>query len=214
MESFKGSTIRFVGVPGSGKTTLCITLCKFFNKNGISAKYFPERISIDLLNLYLDPNQLNNRKKYAYDLQVDIIKKRNEDFEEAYTYSRKGPYISLIDGSVFCDQAFETFNYEEGYITEEQHKEYQSIIYSSSLSFSSSSRDPIVFLDCSTETAIRRLRNRGNEREIHSYNEEFYNKINKLLHFFLPSSIITIPYNKDTSLLDEEIISSILLYIN
>lgn len=212
MESLIGCTIRFAGVPGSGKTTLGKSLCDFFNRRGISAQFFPERIDMDILNMYLDPKKPENRKKYAYKLQKDTLLKRIEDFEKAVDYSRCGN-ISLIDGPVFCDQAFEALNYQEGYITEEEHQEYQTLIKSIPFYFAASKKDPIVLLDCSPDTSIRRLGKRGNAREIKAYDKRFYQRINKNLKESLPDSTIILPYNIDVSILADDVLENILTYI-
>lgn len=165
--SLRGSVISLEAKISAGKSTLGKSMEAFLSKAGFRAKFYEEPVSEHLLNLYL-----SDMKKYAFSFQLVIIERRIQIHKEATLFAQSGG-IAIIDRGVYGDLAFAHMQRNAGLFTDQEWSTYNAEIEDQKLD------DPyiIVYLDCSTETALRRVKVRGNQSEINTYTPDYMDRL-------------------------------------
>lgn len=169
-KSLRGGIYVIEGIVGVGKTTLGKSIETYLNNIGIDCKFYREYVNHDLLNQFI-----SDMKKYAYSFQMIMLLKRIEIYREAEAYTKLGG-VAIVDRSLFGDKTFAKLHYQDGNISEDEWNIYNKYILSETLPTPSA----CVYLQCSPEISLQRLKNRGIESEINGYNIEYVTKLNNI----------------------------------
>jgi deoxyadenosine/deoxycytidine kinase len=186
---FRSSVLCIAGPPGVGKSRLAQSIASHLQKEGIRTQYFPEKVNTDHLAVYLD-----DKETEAFSFQYCMVTRRLTTYIEAVNFAESGGF-SIVDGPIMTDNTFELWNYEAGFIDEKHHTLYCNMVKEIG---SLPKPDYLVYLDCSPETAVRRLAKRQNFAEMKTYSPEYY-KTYRELHTVTVGDmrIATIPYDTD-----------------
>lgn len=146
-----GKTIALEGQIGAGKTTLGLRLSELldlpFQAEITSAE--TERL---LEAFYAD------KARWAFTMQTHFIVRR------ASAVRLMAPDAGgILDRSLFGDRIFAEMLYEDGYMNEEEFATYDALF--SLLSDAVAPPDLMVFLDCSVDEAMARIRKRNRPGE-------------------------------------------------
>lgn len=167
-KSLKAGVYTIEGIIGVGKTTLGKSLEDFLNKNGLKAKFFPEYVNKKLLGQYI-----SNMPKYAYGFQMFMLAKRIETYRQAELFASTGG-IALIDRSILGDNTFCDMQLQNGNITPEEYQIYLDVMkHEIQLTPSAS-----IYLRCSTDISLERIKKRGIKEEINGYSVEYLQQLN------------------------------------
>ena len=183
--------VCLAGPPGVGKTQTGLALEHYLNADGIKTKYFPERINVEHLTMYL-----MNKKDEAYSFQDGMVQRRWATYYEACTYVDTTDGIAIVDGPIIADNVFEFLNYEGGFIDEKHHLLYMRMMTTMFGTF----REPdyLVYFDSTPATNVRRIRGRNNTAEIVVYDEKFYQTYRDTTRYVLGATrIAAIPFDDD-----------------
>lgn len=153
-----GYHVCILGLIGSGKTTLAHALCDVMaEKTGRCEGLWEPVESNPLLPLYYkDP------ARYAFPMQVYMLNRRLEQQRVAQDLALAG-ISSVQDSSLFGDSCFVEMLKKDGALTAEEADVYAQL-------FANMSRDvmypsAVIYLDCTPETAKKRIEKRGRECE-------------------------------------------------
>ena len=155
----EGRILVLEGLIGVGKSTLGRSLFRYFKKKGIDVHWMPEPINEKLLKLYL-----SNMQKYAFPFQVIVARERIQIYREAARLAEQGKFV-IIDRGLPGDLAFAYMQKTKGFFTEEEFGVYLGLIDEEY-----PVPNTIIYLDCTVETAWKRILVRGIEPEKSSYN--------------------------------------------
>lgn len=160
-DCLRGRIIVLEGLVGPGKSRLCHSIVHYLNKHGMRAKYFEEFFVKDFLDLYL-----SDRKRYGFSFQIAMGVIRIERYRtEIVEYARTGG-IALVDRFILGDNAFERMLYKDGLISEYEHTVYWNVLGTLK---QVEAPDYTVFLKCTIDTCMERIKIRGIQSEIKSY---------------------------------------------
>jgi deoxyadenosine/deoxycytidine kinase len=162
-KSLIGGIYTLEGLIGVGKTCLGISIVSFLNSLGLNAQFFPEYVNKDFLNEYIE-----DMPKYSYAYQVMMLCKRIEIYKDAERFANLGG-IAIIDRSLIGDMTFARMQRAKGFMTERNWNNYLSMARDEIQSAPSAS----IYLSCTTETSLGRVRTRGLESEIKGYTPEY-----------------------------------------
>lgn len=162
-----GSLIIIDGVISVGKTTAGFSLEKYLNSIGLAAKFFPEPINKEHLNLYIE-----DMEKEAFGFQMTMFYRRLALYEKALDFAAKGG-ISFVDRSLVGDTIFAEMQMKKGIFTEKQARVYRSALDDQNPPEPSAT----LFLKCSVETCLARLRRRGESSEVEGYTQEYLSEL-------------------------------------
>lgn len=153
-----GYHVCILGIIASGKTTLAHALCGVIaEKTGRCEGLWEPVESNPLLPLYYkDP------ARYAFPMQVYMLNRRLEQQRVAQDLALAG-ISSVQDSSLFGDSCFVEMLKKDGTLTSEEADVYAQL-------FANMSRDVmypsmVIYLDCTPETAKKRIEKRGRECE-------------------------------------------------
>lgn len=197
-----GQRYEFDGLPGIGKSEFGKAAEYYLNKEGIPTKYFPEYVPKKYLNLYLHNDEY--KQKYAASFQMIMAERRLVQTKKAEEFAKNGGF-AIVDGPIIRDTAFEyflhttTFVNANGtitpYINDEEHEAYQEMM---SEADEITEANKIVFFDGNVETLIRRIKKRGNVKEIVNYTPEILLKMRSAYKDIYDGiSVTTLDYNRD-----------------
>ena len=167
LRMLKGGIYIIEGIIGVGKTTLGNSLEHYLNNVGLKCKFFKEYLNEDLLNQFI-----GDMKSYAYFFQMVMLIKRIEIYKQAEEFSKLGG-VSFIDRSLIGDMTFAKMHYINKNISENEWKIYNNFIKEAKLLVPSA----CIYLQCNTETSIRRVKNRGLTSEIIGYDIDYITKL-------------------------------------
>lgn len=167
LKSLKGGIYTIEGIIGVGKTTLGRSAERYLNTIGLKAKFYPEYVNKDLLSQYI-----SDMKRYAYSFQMIMLCKRIEIYREAEKFAETGG-IALIDRSIIGDMTFARMQKENGNFTEDEWKIYLSLMKQEIQLTPTAS----LFLRCSPQTSLNRVKIRGIEAEINGYTIEYMTQL-------------------------------------
>ena len=169
----EGKIITIVGNIGVGKTWICNEFNELYTQEVCvnhltqSENLTPtKRKNLHVMDepaldyphfeeYYKDP------KKYAFDFQDYMMKKRYEAYQEAMDYKRRG-YIVLMDQSIFSDMVYGVSNKDN--MSTEEYELYQTT--RENLIKKCDVPDQCLYLDCQPRECLRRIlevRNRKGE---------------------------------------------------
>lgn len=174
----RGSVIAIEGVISVGKTTLGTRLVEFLNQLGLTAKFYTEYVNPELLQQFI-----GNMPKYSYAFQMIMLCKRIETYRQALEFSKTGG-IAILDRSLLGDRTFALMAHQNGHISDLEWECYLSMVKHEIMM----EPDWILFLDCRVETAMTRIRKRGNQDEIEGYSQEYLEKLNEMYHKAMDST--------------------------
>lgn len=169
------------GTVGAGKTTFAKFLSDFVN-----IKLYEELTSNDTTVL-LD-KFYNKQKRWSFALQIHFLNERFRMIKEINKVSK-----GILDRSIYGDSIFAELLYEDGKMSKEEYNTYKTLL--NNMLEHVNPPNLMIYLKCSTETAINRIaiRNRGIETDV-SINywmrlnekyEKWYNQYNSSEKIFL-----------------------------
>lgn len=135
----------------------------------MEAKFFPEYVNKELLTQYI-----NNMNRYAYSFQMIMLCKRIQIYYEAQQYSSTGG-IAIIDRSILRDMAFARMQKTNGNFTNDEWNTYLSFL-NQEIKFEPAAS---LFLNCSTQTSVDRIKLTGIDSEINGYTIEYLEQLNQ-----------------------------------
>lgn len=163
----KGGIFTIEGIIGAGKTTFGKSLESFLNNIGLKTKFFPEYVNTRLLSQYI-----NDMNMYAYSFQMIMLCKRIEIYREASRFAEKGG-IAFIDRSIIGDITFARMQKDNGNITEDEWNIYLSVVRQEIQLTPTAS----IFLCCSPEVSLQRVKLRGISAEINGYTYDYMKQL-------------------------------------
>jgi len=166
-KSLRGGVFTLEGIIGVGKTTLGRSLENYLKEIGIDAKFFPEYVNEKLLGQYI-----SDMKRYAYSFQMIMLCKRIEIYREAERFAKTGG-VAIIDRSMVGDMTFACMQKDNGNFTDDEWETYISMMTQEIQLTPSAS----VFLRCTAETSMRRVKQRGILSEINGYTVEYMKQL-------------------------------------
>ncbi len=160
------------GTVGAGKTTFIKTVSERLGLEPLYELTDPKLVEI-LEKFYADPS------RWAFQLQVYFLSKR---FEQMQTAQKK---INVImDRSIFCDHIFPLTLLKRGEMTRIEYEIYKEL-HTKLLEFSSPPK-LMIYLKCSTETAIKRIEKRGRPWEL-QIDRNYWQVLNECYEEFFAS---------------------------
>ncbi|AEH52049.1 deoxynucleoside kinase [Pseudothermotoga thermarum] len=140
------------GTVGAGKTTFIEVMSKKLNLEPIYELSDQKLVEI-LEKFYADP------AKWGFQLQIYFLTKRFEQMDLA-----KKKVDVIMDRSIFCDHIFPLTLLKCGKLTNLEYEIYKDL-HTTLLKLATAPR-LMVYLRCSTETAIKRIEKRGRSWEL------------------------------------------------
>lgn len=185
----RGRIIVLEASVASGKTCLARSIVHHLKERGLDARCFAEFFSKDLLDLYL-----SDRQRYGFSFQIIMAVTRIERYRtEIVDYARNGG-IAVVDRFAVGDNAFERMLYKEGLINEEEHRVYWAVMR---MLKTVQAPDYTVYLKCTPETCLDRVKTRGIESEVKAYNLDFFRKLQSAHEeVYTGHQITTLDYNE------------------
>jgi deoxyadenosine/deoxycytidine kinase len=165
--SMRGGVYTLEGGVAGGKSTAGRSMANKLNEMGISAQFFPEYVNRRLLRQFI-----RDMNRYAYSFQMLMLFKRIEIYNEAERFANTGG-IAIIDRSIMGDMTFARMQMENGNITNDEWNTYLEVVRDEIRLVPSAS----LFLKCSVETSMERIRVRGNEEEIRGYSVDYIKQL-------------------------------------
>ena len=188
-KSLKGGIFPLEGIIGVGKSTTGISIVDFLNNIGINAKFFPEYVNKELLDQYI-----SDMKKYAYTFQMVMLCKRIEIYRDAERFAATGG-VAIIDRSITGDFVFATMQHSLGNITDQEFEAYKSLMKQEIQLIPTVT----IYLKCSADVSLCRVKNRGIQSEIEGYNFSYMknleNAYDKVMNSDSIGKCITIDWN-------------------
>ncbi len=158
-----GGIFTIEGIIGVGKSTSGRSLERYLNEVGLKTKFYPEYVNETLLTQFI-----NDMPRYAYPFQLIMLYKRLEIYREAESFAKTGG-IALIDRSIIGDMTFARMQKAKGNISDEEWQIYLKVMESEKQLRPTAS----IYLKCSPQTSLTRVRTRGLEAEIAGYTSEY-----------------------------------------
>lgn len=132
-----------------------------------------------------------NRKRYSFPLQIFFLNKRFKYIKEA---SKKGNVV--MDRSIYTDIIFAKMLAENGDMSKEEFNIYYELLHN--MLQHCNPPTLMIYLDISTENAIKRIQKRGRDFELH-VEGEYWQRLNRHYHDFFKdyeySNVIRIDIN-------------------
>lgn len=154
------------GLIGVGKSTLCGLLC-----GELICKGFFEPVES---NEFLQP-YLSDPKKYSFGMQMNLLEKRTDAFEDAVKLSKRHGTLCICDRSMYEDWAFAEVQHNLGFMDdlhfacyERWHKRFVE---------SMPLPDLIINLKASVELIKKRQLERNRSNEVDSYDDVYNNAL-------------------------------------
>lgn len=192
----KGGVYPIEGVIAVGKTTFGKSLEAFLNKIGLKTKFYQEYVDDKLLAQYI-----SDMKKYAFSFQIFMFNKRLEIYHEAKEFAAKGG-ISFIDRSIIGDITFAQMQKDNGNFTDNEWNEYCITLGK----VGDISPTACIYLQCSTETAMKRLCKRNCQVEVSGYTQEYMEQLQNAYKTVIglcdDVKYVTINWDDDLSVVD------------
>jgi deoxyadenosine/deoxycytidine kinase len=152
------------GTVGAGKTTFINYISDRLCLEPIYELTDSKLIQI-LENFYIDPS------KWGFQLQIYFLTKR---FKQMKIGCEKGNVV--MDRSIFCDHIFPSVLLKRGEMTKLEYDIYKEL-HSNLIEFSTPP-ELMIYLKCSTKTAIDRIKKRGRLWEL-SIDENYWEILNR-----------------------------------
>lgn len=195
----RGSVLTLEGVIGVGKSTLGKYIENYLNSNDLVAKYYPEYVNTVILNQFI-----RNKEKYAYSFQILMLDRRIHIYREASVFASTGG-IAIIDRSINGDYTFANMLYKKRFINDEEWDAYNSIIDNEKLI----EPHATIYLNCDSETALRRIGTRGNIAEKTGYSREYLDELAEAYSITrnnINHPLILVDWNTDKKINETEVV--------
>lgn len=176
------------GTVGAGKTTFINCLAQKLSLEPLYELTDQHLVQI-LERFYADPT------KWGFQLQIYFLTKR---FEQMKLGCKKIDVI--MDRSIFCDHIFPKVLLKRGEMTELEYLIYEQL--HSQLVELSSPPELMIYLRCSTKTAIDRIKKRGRLWEL-QIDEGYWEILNQEYENFFSRYDLSTLLIIDTDLIDE-----------
>lgn len=201
----KGKVLVVEGLIGVGKSTLGRSLKDFLSKRGIDVVWMPEPINYKLLDLYI-----SDKERYAFPFQVIVARERIQMYREASRLIEEGKIV-IIDRGLPGDLAFAYMQKDKNFFTEKEFEVYQSLVSETNIP----EPDVMIYLDCTPETAWKRILQRGLSSEKTGYDLPYLKDLSESYEKSLAShKCLRIDWNESqlvqSNLLDEKICENLL----
>lgn len=169
LESLKGKIIDVEGLIGAGKSSAGPEFVEYLKSIGFDAVYLKEKINKKYLDIYY-----SNFDREAFGFQINTILNRINVYEEARRWANKG-YIVFVDRGLLGDFSFAKMQRDAGLFDDAKWNAYMEEVekarcYEVSI---------VLLLDCTPETARKRIEKRGIESEIKGCTLEYLTKLKK-----------------------------------
>lgn len=160
-----GNRVEIVvdGVTGVGKSSLVKIICEELNYKPFSEMFEDEN---RLLHKFF-----YDREKWAFPMQTNFLTNRFKQYQQAMKVGN-----AVMDRSIYSDRIFARMYLEHGYLNPEEYAVYNNL-----LNTLLEHVDPpklLVYLQVSTNEAIRRIHKRGRPDEI-EVEREYWDLLNK-----------------------------------
>lgn len=160
-----GNRVEIVvdGVTGVGKSSLVKIICEELNYKPFSEMFEDEN---RLLHKFF-----YDREKWAFPMQTNFLTNRFKQYQQAMKIGH-----AVMDRSIYSDRIFARMYLEHGYLNPEEYAVYNNL-----LNTLLEHVDPpklLVYLQVSTNEAIRRIHKRGRPDEI-EVEREYWDLLNK-----------------------------------
>ena len=198
----RGSVITIEGLIGIGKTTLGRAIVNYLSSNGFNARFYPEYVNEDFLKTYIA-----NMEKYSFSFQLFMLEKRIEIYNEAQRFAETGG-IAIIDRSINGDYTFALMQLKKGFFDDEEWQVYLSILRKEKIPEPSLT----LYLICSPETSMRRVKKRGIQSEINGYTIEYMKELNAAYNESMKTvkhPLVTVDWEYDVGV-DDVVVTEVL----
>jgi len=152
------------GTVGAGKTTLINRLAERLSLEPLYELTDQKLLQI-LEKFYADPT------KWGFQLQIYFLTKRLEQMKIGCEKQNV-----VMDRSIFCDHIFPTVLFKRGEMTELEYLIYKEL-YDQLIDLSSPPQ-LMIYLKCSTQTAVERIKKRGRLWEL-QIDQEYWERLNQ-----------------------------------
>lgn len=166
MRPLIGSIVAIEGGIGIGKTTAGKSLERVLTQHGLKARFYPEQVNNDYLNMYL-----SDMKTHAFGFQINTLTRRIEVYKEATAFAKKGG-IAILDRTLTGDLAF-ALKQKDNCFTKAEWDTYTKTINQCRVEAPSI----VLYLDDTPENTYKRMISRGNIYETSSYTIEYFSEI-------------------------------------
>lgn len=165
MSLHNGNRVEIVvdGVTGVGKSSLVKIICEEFNYKPFSEMFEDEN---RLLHKFF-----YDREKWAFPMQTNFLTNRFKQYQQAMKVGH-----AVMDRSIYSDRIFARMYLEHGYLIPEEYAVYNNL-----LNTLLEHVDPpklLIYLQVSTDEAIRRIHKRGRPDEV-EVEKEYWDLLNK-----------------------------------
>ena len=152
------------GVVGAGKSTLAQKI-----SDKLSIPIFEELQNQTTMNLLEE--FYRDKKRWSFTLQIHFL---NERFKMIKEIHQKGG--GILDRSIFGDKIFASMLNEDGWMTDDEFRTYQTLL--DNMLEHVKSPNLLVYIDCDLETAKTRIRGRGRDME-QGVDEVYWKRLNE-----------------------------------
>lgn len=161
-EVLKNKTIVIEGVVGVGKTTLMEVLSSKLDY----IKYEEPVVNNPFLSAFY-----NDRIRYSFPLQMFFLKERFKLIKDANKKNQK----SIMDRSIYADTIFANILYKNGELSKEEYDLYED--FKNTMLEHVEVPKLMIYLRCSVDTAINRIKKRNRDYE-QSTEREYWENLN------------------------------------
>nr|WP_307775123.1 deoxynucleoside kinase [uncultured Cetobacterium sp.] len=156
------NVICIEGVVGAGKTTLGELLSKELSIDFFQEPYFD--------NPFLD-KFYSNKERYSLLSQMYFLNKRIDIIEEAAKLDG-----CIMDRSIYGDFLFAKMHLKNGFMSKSEFELYES--FWKKMMSARTEPDLIIYLEISTENAIKKIKSRGRNFEL-GVEKEYWKSLNE-----------------------------------
>ena len=155
------------GVTGVGKSSLVKIICEEMQLKPFSEMFEDEN---RLLSKFF-----HDREKWAFSMQTNFLTNRFKQYQQAMKVGK-----AVMDRSIFSDRIFALMYLKQGYLGPEEYAVYNNLLHT--LLEHVNPPKLMIYLQVSTDEAIRRIHKRGRldeidvEREYWDMLNQFYEK--------------------------------------
>lgn len=193
-----GSILSLNGKVSVGKSTLGAAMVLFLNAIGFEARFFPEDIDDDYLQMYLA-----DKEKYAFGFQKDTLNRRMAIHREAEVFvstvgESKKPRVAVVDRDIYGDISFAKMQRTGGFFNELEWTIYKREIERAKLHRPTF----MIHLLCDPATAVQRCLERG-YADKNAYTEQDMVSLEEatvsVLDEYYPGPLLKLPWARNLS---------------
>ena len=151
------------GVTGVGKSSLVKIICEEMGLKPFSEMFEDEN---RLLHKFF-----HDREKWAFSMQTNFLTNRFKQYQQAMKVGK-----AVMDRSIYSDRIFALMYLKQGYLIPEEYAVYNNLLHT--LLEHVTPPKLLVYLQVSTDEAIRRIHRRGRPDEI-EVEREYWDMLNK-----------------------------------